>query len=120
MKFSYDPALTKLARDLRRKSGLSEVLLWRHLKGSQRIGFAFQRQKPVDRYILDFFSTELMLAIEIDDGSHKFKEVEDGIRQRRLEQLGVRFLRFPENEVRKNIDGVLQAIDLWIEANRAR
>jgi very-short-patch-repair endonuclease len=120
MKFSYDPSLKKLARDLRKNSSLSEILLWRQLKGCERGGFDFQRQKPIQSYILDFFSHELMLAIEIDDESHKFKDREDDIRQRTLEKLGIRFLRFADREVQKNIDGVLQLIDEWIGANKPR
>jgi very-short-patch-repair endonuclease len=120
MKFSYDPALKKLARDLRSESTLAEVLLWRQLKRRQRNGFAFQWQKPVYRYILDFFSHELMLAVEIDGRSHKFKGKEDELRQTELEKLGIRFLRFSDHELKTNLDGVVLAIDAWIEINRPR
>jgi len=55
-----------------------------------------------------------MLAIEIDGGSHKLKGPEDEMRQRRLEELGVRFLRFTEAAVRSDVEAVVCAIDNWI------
>lgn len=118
MRLPYDPALKKLARELRSHSTLSEVLLWRTLKSGQRQGFDFHRQKPIDRYIVDFFCAELMLAVEIDGDSHKFKGPEDDQRQARLESLGVRFLRFNDRLVKLNIDAVVLAIDTWIESHR--
>jgi very-short-patch-repair endonuclease len=120
MKLPYDPALKKLARELRNQSTLSEVLLWQQLKHGQRCGFDFHRQNPVDRYIVDFFSHELMLAIEIDGRSHKLKGPEDEIRQQKLELLGIRFLRFDDHLVKQNVDTVVQAIDAWIDLNRPR
>jgi very-short-patch-repair endonuclease len=116
MKLPYDPALKKLARELRKRSTLSEVLLWQQLKRGQRRGFDFHRQKPIDHFIVDFFSHELMLAVEIDGRSHKLKGLEDEIRQQKLESLGIRFLRFDDGEVTVNLDGVVRAIDNWIDA----
>ena len=118
MKLSYDPYLKKLARELRNQSTLSEVLLWQQLKRGQRSGFDFHRQKPINCYIVDFFSPELMLAVEIDGASHKLKELEDEIRQRKLEALGIKFLRFDDREVKRDLDAVVQAIDAWIEIHR--
>jgi very-short-patch-repair endonuclease len=114
----YDPRLKALARELRNASTLSEVMLWQQLKKKQRGGCDFHRQKPVDIYILDFFCPELMLAVEIDGKSHRLKGVEDDYRQRRLEALGVRFLRFDDIMVKRNLGGVLQAIDDWIVSHR--
>ncbi len=120
VKLWYDPGLRRLARELRNHSTVSEVLLWQELKGRQRGGFDFHRQKPVGRYILDFFSSDLMLAVEIDGCSHKLKGPEDDARQSVLENLGIRFLRFHDREVRRNLDGVVLAIDGWIAANRPK
>ena len=120
MKLPYDPALKRLAKALRNQSTLSEVLLWQQLKRGQRSGFDFHRQKPIDRYIVDFFSHELMLVVEIDGKSHNFKGPEDETRQQKLEAMGIRFLRFDDREVKGNLDGVVQAIDTWIEVNRPR
>jgi very-short-patch-repair endonuclease len=97
---------------------LAEVLLWQRLSKRQVRGRDFHRQRAVDEYILDFFSPELMLAIEIDGCSHALKGAADENRQRRLEGLGIRLLRFKESEVRRNLDGVVQAIEQWIAAWR--
>ena len=90
----YNPKLKEYARKLRNNSTLSEVLLWNHLKGKQMKGFDFHRQKPIDNYIVDFYCSELLLAIEVDGGSHDRADavVKDRVRQRRLESLGVKFL----------------------------
>lgn len=115
----YNPRLAKLARELRTRGTLAEVLLWQQLKGRQRHGYDFHRQKPIDEYIVDFFAVDLMLAVEIDGDSHTLKGEADEIRQRRLEALGVRFLRFTEAKVRADLDVVVRAIDLWIEDSGA-
>ncbi len=117
MKLPYDPTLKELARRLRTQSTLSEVMLWQLLKHRQRAGFDFHRQKPIDRYIVDFFSHGLMLAVEIDGKSHDLKGPEDDIRQERLESMGISFLRFDDQLVKRDIDAVVRAIDAWIELN---
>jgi very-short-patch-repair endonuclease len=119
MNLPYAPALKRLARDLRNRSTLAEVLLWKHLKGKQRRGIDFHRQKPVDRYILDFFAPRLMLAVEIDGETHRFSADDDEVRQSRLDALGVRFLRFGDLEVKRNAVGVAAQIDVWIAAHQA-
>jgi very-short-patch-repair endonuclease len=68
----YNPILKDLARELRNKSTLSEVLLWQHLKGKQMLGYDFDRQKPINNFIIDFFCSELMLAIEIAGETHNY------------------------------------------------
>ncbi len=89
----YDSKLKKLSRDLRKHSTLSEVLLWNQLKRKQMRGYQFLRQRPIDKYITDFFCPELMLAIEIDGESHNLdaRIKKDPVRQKRLESLGIRF-----------------------------
>ncbi len=111
----YSPKLKELARELRNHGTLSEVLLWKVLKGRQMCGYDFHRQKPIDRYIVDFYCPELFLAIEIDGVSHVGKAEYDEHRQRRLESLGVHFLRFPDSVVKTDLDGVVRAIKGWID-----
>ncbi len=115
----YNPCLKKLAKELRQNMTLSEVLLWNQLKQGQVLGYDFDRQRPIDNYIVDFYCKDLLLAIEIDGGSHNFEEVanNDKVRQERLEALGVRFLRFTDLEVKKEMIYVLQSIHWWIEDN---
>ena len=113
----YNPSLKKRAQYLRKNSTLSEVLLWNQLKGRQMMGYDFHRQKPLDSYIVDFFCSELMLAIEIDGSSHELEGAyeRDQRRQQKLENMGISFLRFDDLMVKRDMDGVLEAIVYWIE-----
>mgnify|MGYP001605247132 CR=1 FL=1 len=106
----YDPNLKQIARMLRKNSTRAEILLWNELKGKQILGYDFHRQKPLGNHVLDFFSPRLMLAIEIDGSSHENRNKEDETRQRELEKKGVRFLRFPDDEVKQNTEGVVEEI----------
>jgi very-short-patch-repair endonuclease len=112
---SYNPKLKDLAKQLRKNSTLSEVLLWQQLKGKQMMGYRFHRQKPIQNYIVDFFCHKLMLAIEIDGITHNEKIADDIQRQQEIELLGIHFLRFDDNDVKRNLAGVLEAIKMWIE-----
>jgi very-short-patch-repair endonuclease len=115
---SYNPNLKELARDLRKNMTLSEVLLWNQLKQRNIQGYDFDRQRPIDNYIVDFYCRELSLAIEIDRNTHFYRYEEDEIRQQTLEKLGVRFLRFDDMEVKKNMSNVLRVIEDWINKNK--
>ncbi|MBK6912911.1 MAG: DUF559 domain-containing protein [Ignavibacteriales bacterium] len=114
---NYNPALKEKARELRNNSTRTEILLWTFLKGRQLRGYDFHRQKPIDEYIVDFFCSELLLAIEIDGLSHIGKELYDSKRQNRLEQLGVKFLRFKDEDVFYNCDYIVKEIEKWIDNN---
>ena len=111
----YNPKLKNLARDLRKNSTLSEVLLWNQLKSRQIRGYRFLRQKPIDDFIVDFFCPDLMLAIEIDGQSHDQRLPEDIARQKRIESLGIVFLRFLDIDVKINMEGVIERIRTFIE-----
>ena len=112
----YDPRLRPLARQLRKQGTLGEVLLWRAVR-KQALGWEFHRQVPIGRYIVDFFCPERMLALEVDGSGHDHEAAyyEDQRRQRELEAMGVRFLRFRESEVRDNLRGVVAAIQEWLD-----
>jgi very-short-patch-repair endonuclease len=110
----YNPLLKERARILRRKMTRGEVLLWTKLKQRQMCGYDFDRQRPIDNYIVDFYCKELHLAIEIDGWSHAVKGGHDVARQKRLESLGVQFLRFTEQEVVTDVQSVADQIEMWI------
>jgi very-short-patch-repair endonuclease len=112
----YNPILKERAKKLRKNMTLSEVLLWKHLKRKQIHGFDFDRQRPIDQFVVDFYCKDLMLAIEIDGSSHDGEKAQakDKVRQKRLESFGVRFLRFGDIEVKRNIDGVVKTIAGWV------
>jgi very-short-patch-repair endonuclease len=115
----YKPYLKDLARQLRRNMTPGEVVLWKHLKGKQVLGYDFDRQRPIDCFIVDFYCKELMLAIEIDGSSHDSAaaQAKDAERQAKLEALGVRFLRFREGEVCHKTTAVVAKIEAWILQN---
>ncbi|MCO6500475.1 MAG: endonuclease domain-containing protein [Vicingus serpentipes] len=115
----YNPKLKELAKKLRKNMTLGEVLLWNELKQKKMLGFDFDRQKPIDNYIVDFYCKDLQLAIEVDGDSHNFEEVDekDVVRQQKLESLGVQFLRFDDIETKRDMNNVLRTIEVWITKN---
>ncbi len=116
----YNPKLKELAKKLRKNMTFPEVLIWSQLKQKKMLGYDFDRQRPINDYIVDFYCKELMLAIEIDGATHEFEEVwkRDTYRQERLESLGVRFLRFRDDQVKRDLESVMMSIQRWIEENR--
>jgi len=108
-----------LARKLRNNSTLAEVLLWQQIKG-KKLGYDFDRQKPIGNYIVDFFCRELMLVIEIDGSSHDYKSDYDLKRQRNLEAKGITVIRFDDLDVKQNLDAVLQELRWHIRENETR
>jgi len=114
---SYNAKLKILARNLRNNSTLSEIILWNKIKRKQIHGYDFDRQKPIDNYIVDFFCHNLMLAIEIDGNSHNDNLVKDDKRQEKLESFGISFLRFSDLQIKKDIDSVVLVIDSWVREN---
>ena len=113
----YNRTLREFSRDLRSHSTLSEVLLWQKLRASQFRGYAFNRQKPLGNYIVDFYCRKTNLVIEVDGGSHDYEEavVEDRKRQQILEELGVSFLRFSDWEVKNAMSFVLGEIGYFLD-----
>jgi very-short-patch-repair endonuclease len=114
----YNSDLKDLAKELRRKMTLSEVLLWNEVKNKQILGYDFDRQRPINNFIVDFYCKELSLAIEIDGDTHIYRYDYDDERQRVLEEHGVHFLRFDDIEVKRNMNNVLRVIEDWIEKNK--
>jgi very-short-patch-repair endonuclease len=109
----YNSSLKEKARRLRNESTFSEILLWLKIKG-KRFGYEFHRQVPIDVYIVDFYCHELRLAIEVDGSSHDNKYEYDLRRQKRLEALGVRFIRFEDIDVKRRMNDVLRALEIVI------
>lgn len=78
------------------------------------MGYDFDRQKPIDNFIVDFYCKKLMLAIEVDGESHYGKEDKDAKRDKRLGEFGVSVLRFDNLDVIHNTEDVLNRIEEWI------
>ena len=115
----YSPRLKQTARTLRKNMTLGEVILWQHIRRRQIKGYQFLRQKPIGKYVVDFFCKELMLAIEVDGESHEGRQREDEERQEKLKKLGVRFLRFQDSHVKQDLANILKRIEIWIEENQS-
>ena len=102
--------LSGLAKELRKRSTDSEKLLWRHLRLGQLEGLKFRRQQPIDNYIVDFVCFKKRIIIEVDGGYHSEEKEKDGKRDNYLRRQGFEVLRFWNNEVLTNIEGVLEMI----------
>ena len=105
----YNPELKLLARQLRKNSTLSEVLLWKNIR-KRAYGVQFHRQVHMLSYIVDLYCHEIGLAIEIDGPIHNFNYFYDAQRQGKIEAYGVEFLRFTNAEVKNNLFSVLLVI----------
>jgi len=112
----YNPALVDLAKKLRNNMTLGEIALWREIK-NKKLGVSFSRQIPIDEYIVDFYGKDLQLAIEVDGSIHfeDGQQEKDTYRQKRLESLGVNFMRFSDLDVKNNLSFVLNQIKEKIE-----
>ena len=113
-----DKRLTPLARKLRKDPTEAEKRLWSRLRG-QQLGARFIRQYPIGNAIADFACRRLKLVIELDGGQHADSEA-DLIRTSMIEAQGYGIIRFWNNEVLANTDGVLTAIahELALARNR--
>lgn len=114
MKLHYRQSLKPLARDLRRAGIFSEAILWSEIK-SDKLGVRFLRQRPIGKYIVDFYCHALELVIEIDGAAtHDSRVIEDAKRQKDIENLGITVLRFKDSDVKFNLAGVVEGIRLEI------
>ncbi|HKI46476.1 MAG TPA: endonuclease domain-containing protein [Balneolales bacterium] len=117
MKIYYNPKLKNLARYLRTHSTKAEIKLWNELRARKMLGYQFMRQKPIYNYIVDFYCSRLKLVIELDGDSHDGRERHDRDKDSNLTKMGIYVLRFTNDEVYGNMEGVLQAIEQWIGQN---
>ena len=102
---------TLRSRELRNNATEAERKLWPHLSARKLKGVRFNRQFPVGQFICDFVSREKRLVIEIDGGQHAMNAEYDARRTRFLNAQGYLVLRFWNNEVLGNLDGVLMKIE---------
>jgi very-short-patch-repair endonuclease len=104
-----DEIITQRARNLRANSTKAELRLWRHLRSRGLMGHKFVRQEPIGPYIVDFVCREQRLVIEVDGGQHATNR-RDLVRDRWLAEHHYRVLRFWNNDVLGNTEGVLEMI----------
>jgi len=106
---------TRNARDLRSNLTDAEQRLWLKLKRRQLAGVKFRRQQPIGHFIVDFVCFERRVIVEVDGGQHAEQPHYDEQRTRWLEGQGYSVLRFWNNDVLANTDGVVQAIQDALE-----
>ncbi|MCA1746280.1 MAG: endonuclease domain-containing protein [Bacteroidales bacterium] len=111
----YPPVLLR-SRELRHPQTPAEATLWRHLR-SRNHSYKFRRQHPLDRFIVDFYCAEAKLCIEIDGSSHFEAEQEEYDKERTefLESRGFQVIRFTNNDVRYNINAVVDEVVRVVE-----
>jgi very-short-patch-repair endonuclease len=102
--------LNNIARLLRKRPTETEKLLWRYLRSKQIDGFKFRRQQPIDNYVVDFVCFDKKIIIEVDGGQHAADKEKDIERDNYFKKHGFKVLRFWNNDVFKNIGGVLEKI----------
>ncbi|WP_324807872.1 endonuclease domain-containing protein [Sphingomonas sp. LY29] len=107
---AHDRSQTLRSRILRNLPTPAEAMLWRSLRNRQVEGVRFNRQVPIGPFICDFVSRSGKLIIEVDGGQHAINLATDNARTHFLQTKGYRVLRFWNNEVADNIEGVLQVI----------
>ncbi len=107
-----DPIYTERARELRKNANEAEQRLWSYLRRGQLNGFKFRRQHALGRYIGDFVCLSARLIVELDGETHGNDEREtlDTTRTEYLERLGYRVIRFWNDDVFSNKDGVIEKI----------
>jgi very-short-patch-repair endonuclease len=101
--------LTVYARELREHSTDAERIFWSRVRDRRLDGFKFKRQIAKRHYIVDFICREAHLIVEIDGGQHAANTA-DVVRDRLLRRDGYRVLRFWNNELQTNIDGVIETV----------
>ncbi|MGQ1787090.1 endonuclease domain-containing protein [Saccharicrinis sp. GN24d3] len=108
----YNKKLRHFAKKLRNDSTDGEIILWKKvLRARQMYGYQFNRQFPVENYIVDFICRKLRIVIEVDGYSHQFKIEEDKERDKRLLEIGYQTIRIQEYDIKTDLKNVIIAIE---------
>ena len=101
-----------IARNLRKNKTKEEDILWQLLRNRQFMGLKFKRQFPIGNYIVDFVCEEKKLVIEIDGGQHNIPDnvKADKVRTNYINSKGYRVVRFWNNDINQNIEGVYETL----------
>ena len=107
----YNPQLVERAKELRKNMTPAEKLLWNHYL--RKFKYRVLRQRPIDNFIVDFYCAELKLVIEVDGDSHFIDDgkIYDLERTAKLAGYGLNVMRFTNNEVLNNVEGVCHKIE---------
>ncbi len=102
--------LKPLARQKRHEPTPAENRLWEHIRNRQIDNLKFRRQHPVDKFIVDFYCSDARLVIEVDGWIHAYTMDEDAIRQEFLPSLGIKVIRFTNDQVFQSLYECLEQI----------
>lgn len=102
--------INSIAKTLRKRLTDTEQVLWKYLRAKQIEGLKFRRQEPIGNYIVDFICYEKRIIIEVDGGQHSVNKEKDNKRDKWFKEQGFKVLRFWDNEVLTNIEGVLEVL----------
>ena len=101
--------LKSTSQEMRKNPTIAEDKLWQELRNN-KLGVKFRRQHPLERFILDFFSVEAQLAIEVDGDIHNQQKEYDEFRNECLNSLGISVLRFTNDQVINNLEETINKI----------
>ncbi len=106
-------------RKLRRQATHAEQVLWKALRAKQFLSIKFKRQHGIGPYIVDFCAPRISLVIEIDGDVHAYdtQKAYDEIRQKEIQSVGYSLLRFSNEEVLRNLEGVLMEIAEFLKTS---
>jgi very-short-patch-repair endonuclease len=109
MRQAVPPLHRSFARAMRAEATKAENMLWQALRNKRLEGLKFKRQVPLDGFILDFVCFDRKLIVEVDGSQHAHSE-RDAFRDRHFGDKGFHVLRFWNEEVERNLDGVCLTI----------
>ncbi|MEM1132232.1 MAG: DUF559 domain-containing protein [Pseudomonadota bacterium] len=116
MRRPFKPRNTERAQELRRQATPAERKLWQYLSKRQLHGYKLSRQIPIDPYVCDFVCRSEKLIIELDGYSHETAQKANANRTRYLQQQGYRIIRFTNDNVFQNVEGVLVEIQKYLQS----
>jgi very-short-patch-repair endonuclease len=112
--FGAGPELLRIAGDLRKSMTPAERVLWERLRNKKIKGYRFRRQHPIKDFIVDFFCYDALLVVEVDGEVHNDPHQSERDEQRSiiLKRLGIKELRFTNQQVINQTDEVINKIEL--------
>lgn len=115
----YNPDLKMKARANRKNMNLPEAELWYKVLNKRRmLNYRFIRQRPINKYIVDFYCAKLKLIIEVDGESHNDQIEYDKKRERRLQNKGLKVIHYTNIEIMCNLEGVYLDIEKRIKERK--
>ncbi len=104
------PTIIEAARNLRKTQTNVEQILWYCLRNRNFMNLKFRRQYPLGSFVLDFYCHDILLGIELDGSQHMEldQKLYDQERENFLKEKGIRLIRFWNNEILENLEGVLE------------